>query len=152
MAEFSGNYTHTIDPKGRVTVPAAYREQLGSGFTVGMNSEFTAIALYPREKWEQMGEELNRIPESDRRGMAYVRLIKAYSFTDQQLDGQGRLLLPQTLRKKTGAEKDIRLVGVGQYLEVWDEAKFVETCEKSELELEELMAYVNDRYYRASGL
>jgi len=146
-AEFSGNYTHNIDPKGRVTIPAAYREALGYGFTIGLNNEFNAIALYPIEKWQDMSARLDRIPDSDVRGMAYVRLIKAYSFTDQQLDGQGRLLLPQTLRKKTGAEKDIRLVGVGQYLEVWDEAKFVETCEKSELELEELMAYVNDRYF-----
>ena len=55
-AEFSGNYTHNIDPKGRVTIPAAYREALGDGFTIGLNNQFNAIALYPVEKWQQMSD------------------------------------------------------------------------------------------------
>ena len=145
--EFSGNYTHNIDPKGRVTIPAAYREALGERFTIGLNNDFSAIALYPVEKWQDMSERLNRIPDSDARGMAYVRLIKSNSFTDQTLDGQGRVLLPAGLRKKTGMEKAIRFVGVGRYLEIWDEDRFVETCEQSEVNFEELLSYVNDRYY-----
>ncbi len=145
--EFSGNYTHNIDPKGRVTIPAAYREALGKRFTIGLNNDFSAIALYPVEKWQDMSERLNRIPDSDVRGMAYVRLIKAFSFTEQQLDGQGRVLLPAALRKKAGMEKAIRFVGVGRYLEIWDEDRFAATCEQNELNFEELLSYVNDRYY-----
>lgn len=145
--EFSGNYTHNIDPKGRVTIPAAYREALGERFTIGLNNDFSAIALYPVEKWQDMSERLDRIPDSDVRGMAYVRLIKAFSFTEQQLDGQGRVLLPQALRKKAGMEKAIRFVGVGRYLEIWDEDRFAATCEQNEFNFEELLSYVNDRYY-----
>ena len=145
--EFSGNYTHNIDPKGRVTIPAAYREALGECFTIGLNNDFSAIALYPVEKWQDMSERLDRIPDSDVRGMAYVRLIKAFSFTEQQLDGQGRVLLPQALRKKAGMEKAIRFVGVGRYLEIWDEDRFAATCEQNEFNFEELLSYVNDRYY-----
>ena len=89
-AEFSGNYSHNIDPKGRATIPAAYREALSEGFTIGLNNDFNAIALYPAEKWAEIGRRLDRIPDSDARGMAYVRLIKAFSFTDQALDGQGK--------------------------------------------------------------
>ena len=48
-AEFSGNYSHNIDPKGRATIPAAYREALSEGFTIGLNNDFNAIALYPAE-------------------------------------------------------------------------------------------------------
>ena len=146
-AEFSGNYAHNIDPKGRVTIPAAYREALGERFTIGLNNDFSAIALYPVEKWQDMSERLDRIPDSDVRGMAYVRLIKAFSFTEQQLDGQGRVLLPQALRKKAGMEKAIRFVGVGRYLEIWDEDRFAATCEQNEFNFEELLSYVNDRYY-----
>lgn len=146
-AEFSGNYTHNIDPKGRVTIPAAYREALGESFTIGLNNDFSAIALYPVEKWQDMSERLDRIPDSDVRGMAYVRLIKAFSFTQQQLDGQGRVLLPAALRKKAGMDKAIRFVGVGRYLEIWDEDRFAATCEQNEMNFEDLLSYVNDRYY-----
>lgn len=146
-AEFSGNYTHTIDPKGRVTIPSAYREALGEGFAIGLNNEFCAIALYPVDKWEEIGERLSRIPDSDARGMAYVRLIKAFSFPGQRLDAQGRVLLPQILRQKAGMDKAIRFVGVGRYLEIWDEAKFAAACQTAENDIESLLAYVNDRYY-----
>ena len=146
-SEFSGNYTHNIDPKGRVTIPAAHREALGDGFTIGLNNEFNAIALYPVEKWQDIGARLDRIPDSDVRGMAYVRLIKAFSFTDQKLDGQGRVLLPVALRQKAGMDKAIRFVGVGRYLEIWDEDRFAATCAQSEMDIDALLNYVNDRYY-----
>ncbi len=147
LAEFSGNYTHTIDPKGRVTIPSAYRPALADGFTIGLNNEFNAIALYPAEKWEEIGERLDRIPDSDARGMAYVRLIKAFSFTGQKLDAQGRVLLPPALRKKADMDKAIRFVGIGRYLEIWDEDKFAASCELAENDIETLLGYVNDRYY-----
>ena len=146
-AEFSGNYTHNIDPKGRVTIPAAYREALGYGFTIGLNNAFNAIALYPIDKWQDMSERLDRIPDSDARGMAYVRLIKAFSFTNQSLDSQGRVLLPAVLRQKAGMDKAIRFAGMGRWLEIWDEDRFAETCEKAELDTGALLDYVNDRCY-----
>ena len=146
-AEFSGNYTHNIDPKGRVTIPAAYREALGYGFTIGLNNEFNAIALYPIDKWQDMSQRLDRIPDSDARGMVYVRLIKAFSFTNQSLDGQGRVLLPAVLRQKAGMDKAIRFAGMGRWLEIWDEERFAATCEKAETDIAALLDYVNDRYY-----
>ena len=146
-AEFSGNYTHNIDPKGRATIPAAYREALGQGFTVGLNNEFNAIALYPVEKWQDMSQRLACIPDSDARGMAYVRLIKAFSFTNQTLDGQGRVLLPAVLRQKVGMDKAIRFAGMGRWLEIWDEGRFAATCAESETDIGALLEYVNDRYY-----
>ena len=146
-AEFSGNYTHNIDPKGRVTIPAAYREALGDGFTIGLNNEFNAIALYPIEKWQDIGAKLDRIPDSDVRGMAYVRLIKAFSFTNQSLDSQGRVLIPAVLRQKAGMDKAIRFAGVGRYLEIWDEDRFVAANAATEMDVGALLSYVNDRYY-----
>ena len=145
--EFSGNYTHNIDPKGRVTIPAAYREALGSNFTVGLNNEFSAIALYPAAKWQDMSEKLDRIPDSDARGMAYVRLIKAFSFTNQSLDNQGRVLLPAVLRQKAGMDKAIRFAGLGRYLEIWDEERFITANAATEQDIGALLDYVNDRYY-----
>lgn len=145
-AEFSGNYSHSIDPKGRVTIPTAYRQALGENFTIGLNNEFNAIALYPQEKWQSISEDLDRIPDSDRKGMRYVRLVKAYSFPGGELDGQGRVLLPQALRQKLNIGKNIRFIGMGRYLEIWDEEVCRQQMAAAEDEFDDLMDYVNDRY------
>jgi len=146
-AEFSGNYTHNIDPKGRVTIPAAYREALGDNFTIGLNNDFSAIALYPEEKWRDMSAKLDRIPDADARGRAYVRLIQAFSFTNQSLDGQGRVLLPAVLRQKAGMDKAIRFSGMGRYLEIWDEDRFMATIGAAETDISALLDYIDDRYF-----
>ena len=145
-AEFSGNYSHSIDPKGRVTIPTAYRQALGENFTIGLNNEFNAIALYPQEKWQSISDDLDRIPDSDRKGMRYVRLVKAYSFQGGELDGQGRVLLPQALRQKLNIGKNIRFIGMGRYLEIWDEEVCRQQMAAAEDEFDDLMDYVNDRY------
>lgn len=144
--EFSGNYTHNIDPKGRVTIPSAYREALGDDFTIGMNNEFKAIALYPADKWRDMSEKLDAIPESDARGTAYVRLIRAYSFTHQSLDGHGRALLPSVLRERAGMDKAIRFVGMGRYMEIWDEDRFAAANAAAALDIEATLRYIDSRY------
>ena len=145
---FSGNFAHTIDPKGRVTIPVAYREALGDRFTIGLNNQMNALALYPRERWEKIEEDLNRIPPTDVNGMRYVRLINGNSFPDSQLDGQGRVLLPAMLRQWTGMEKNIRFVGMGQCLEIWDEERYVAEFTKSSESIAELLDYVNSQYYQ----
>ena len=137
-AEFSGTYSHNIDPKGRVTIPSAYREALGERFTLGVNNDFTALALYPESEWKLISDRLKQIPISDARGMKYFRLINAFSYTNQETDGQGSLLLPQLMRKKAGMDR---------YLEIWDERRFMETTAKDEEGFEALMDYVNDRYF-----
>ena len=145
-AEFSGNYSHSIDPKGRVTIPTAFRQLLGESFTIGLNNEFNAIALYPQDKWQDISDKLDMIPDSDRKGMRYVRLIKMNSFPGGELDGQGRVLLPQALRQKLGIGKNIRFVGMGRYLEIWDEDTWQVQMAEAEDEFDDLMDYVNDRY------
>lgn len=147
LIELSGNYSHNIDPKGRATIPSAYREAFAESFTIGLNNDFKAIALYPAEKWAEMCERLNRIPDSDADGMAYVRFIKSFSFTGQQLDAQGRVLLPQGLRQMVGMEKAIRFVGLGKYIELWDENRFMAQYLEARDKVQELMAYVNERYF-----
>ena len=147
IAEFSGNYTHNIDPKGRVTIPVAFRDMLGDGFTIGLNNEFNAVALYPEAKWRDMSARLDRIPDSDVQGMAYVRFIKAFSFTNQSLDSQGRVLLPSALRQKAGMDKAIRFSGMGRWLEIWDEDRFVANCQRTEMDISAILKYVNDRYF-----
>ena len=147
MAAFFGNASHTLDPKGRATIPAAYREALGSSFTIGLNSNFTAMALYPKEEWDKLSHMLERIPYSDTKAMKYKRLINSNSFVGFELDGQGRVLLPAPLRDRVGITKNICFVGVGEFLEIWDEARYRSEMDVSEEVNDELLEYVNDRYF-----
>lgn len=146
-AEFSGTYAHNIDPKGRATIPSAYREALGEKFTLGVNNDFSALALYPEAVWNQISDRLNRIPITDSRGMQYVRMIKAFSYPNQETDAQGRVLLPQIMRQKAGMDRSICFVGVGRYLEIWDERRFTDAINRSVCEFNAVLDYVNDRYF-----
>jgi len=145
---FAGNVSHTIDPKGRVTIPAAYREALGDGFTIGLNNQLSAVALYPAWRWREIEQDLSRIPPTDATAMRYVRLINGNSFPGCELDGQGRVLLPTMLRQKTGMDKQIRFVGIGSCLEVWDEDRYLAETMSAEAESEKLLEYVNLQYYQ----
>ena len=148
QSEFLGNMAHTMDQKGRVTIPAVYREALGTSFYIGMNTAFSAIALYTREKWESMRAWLDAFPASDARATNYARLIKANIFSGET-DSQGRVLLPTTLRTLAGINKAIRFVGMGQYLEVWDEERYASEQEKALSSIADLLSYVNDKYSQA---
>ncbi len=145
---FAGNVSHTIDPKGRVTIPASYREALGEGFTIGLNNQLSAIALYPAWRWQEIERDLSRIPPTDVTAMRYVRLINGNSFPGCDLDNQGRALLPAMLRAKTGMDKQIRFVGIGSCLEVWDEDKYLAETMSAEADSEKLLEYVNLQYYQ----
>lgn len=145
---FAGNVSHTIDPKGRVTIPSAYREALGESFTIGLNNQLSAVALYPAWRWQEIEKDLSRIPQTDATAMRYVRLISGNSFPLCELDGQGRVLLPAMLRVKTGMDKQIRFVGMGTCLEIWDEDKYLAETASAEADSEKLLEYVNHQYYQ----
>ena len=79
-----------------------------------------------------------------------MQWFNSMSYSDQECDAQGRVLLPALLRQKVGMERAICFVGIGRYLEIWDEARFAKVCAQSEENIEDLMSYVNDRYYSPS--
>lgn len=117
---FYGTYPQSIDAKGRVIVPAAFRESLGQDFMIGLNSTTNAIAFYPREKWEHILEDLRQLPSTDEYAMDYVRFIAGNSFAGYELDAQGRTMLPAALRQLLQLNKNISFVGMIDYFEVWD--------------------------------
>ena len=147
MYDFSGNYQHTLDAKGRISVPAAYKEALSGEFVVALNNEFNAIAIYTVESWEEISRVIDAIPYSDARAMSYVRLMKANSFPGQRLDAQGRLSIPSALRQKAGLNRNARFVGVGKYIEIWDEERFAATFATYENQIVNTLTYVNDKYF-----
>lgn len=121
---FTGSYEHSLDGKGRVIVPAPLREALGENFTIGLNPDVRALALYPQAEWEAVTQKLEHVDLFNRRANQCKRQILGNAFTDCNMDGQGRVLLPPPLRQLGQLTRDIVFVGMDKYVEVWDTARY----------------------------
>jgi MraZ protein len=124
---FRGRYQHTIDPKGRLSVPAKFRDamaQYGEALVVVPNEH--TLEVHPLEEWQRMEEKLNAQSAFAREVRELSRLYISRA-KDVVLDGAGRILLPPDTRKQAGLEKDVTLVGGGRRMfEVWDRQRFEE--------------------------
>lgn len=115
----TGEYTHTIDAKGRLFIPAKLREELGNVFyvTIGIDE---CLTIYSLESWDGFTEKFNALPFSKTRKMRTVFANAAKC----ELDGQGRILLPQKLRDYAGLDKDVTVIGVSNHAEIWNSDKY----------------------------
>lgn len=146
MADFAGSFEHSLDSKGRVIIPVSFREQLGENFTIALNSENTALALYPQEKWEQIKARLSQVRSTDVKGMMYVRYIMGNAFTGNVMDAQGRILLPQKLRAKVGLSRELVFVGMNEHVEIWDAARYQTQEQEAEMDFADLLSHMEERY------
>lgn len=124
---FRGRYQHTIDPKGRLSVPAKFRDVLAQydGHLVVVPNDH-CLEVHPLEEWQRIETKLREQsmfnPRVREIGRLYISRAK-----DVTLDGAGRVLLPPDSRQQAGLEKDVTLVGLGlAHFEVWDRARFEE--------------------------
>ena len=143
---FSGSFDHSLDGKGRVIIPASFREALGENFTITINPNKTAVAIYPKEMWDQQLERLSQINPMDRVGMQYGRYVMSVSFSGNSMDAQGRVLIPAKLRAKIGLARDIVFVGLNRYIEIWDAEVYQKMEEQTEEDFENLSDYVYQKY------
>jgi len=133
MAVFRGVNTINLDAKGRMAMPARYREQLISQCaghlvaTIDTNSR--CLLLYPIHAWEEIQRKIEALPSFNPSSRRVQRLLIGHA-TDLELDNSGRVLLPQTLRDYAGLQKHVALVGQGKKLEIWDQAVWAEQREE----------------------
>ena len=106
---FMGEYSHTIDAKGRLIIPSKFREQLGEEFvlTKGLDG---CLSIYPNDEWAAFEEKLRALPLTNKNARTFSRFFVAGA-TSCELDKQGRILVPATLREFAGLEKDVVLTG-----------------------------------------
>ncbi len=135
---FLGEYQHSVDSKGRLVLPSKFRDRLERGLVVTKGQE-RCLYVFPIDKWEEEVEQVNRLPRTDRRSRNYARSFFG-SATDQQLDGQGRIQIPQSLREYGGISKDVVVVGVADRVEIWE----VESWEALSGEADELFAGIEE--------
>lgn len=117
-AVFMGEYEHSIDEKGRLIVPAKFREDLGLRFVVTRGLD-RCLFVYPSAEWERLVEEkLQALPLGKTEARAFVRTFMSGA-TECELDKQGRIMLPANLRTYAGLEKDVVVIGVSARVEIW---------------------------------
>lgn len=114
---FIGEYQHTMDPKGRLIVPAKFREGLGESFVVtkGLDS---CLFVYPIEEWQQFEAKLKTLPMTNKDARKFVRFFLAGA-RECEIDKQGRVLIASNLREHALIEKDVVLIGVSNRVEIW---------------------------------
>ena len=128
---FMGEYNHTIDAKGRLIVPAKFREQLGEAFVI-TNGNDGCLNIYTREDWETFLEKLQFLPNNgDSRKLKRKLVAQA---NDVELDKQGRILVPPALREHAGLSKDVVLAGVIDKIEIWDKDRWEEQADVSDID------------------
>lgn len=118
---FMGEYNHTIDAKGRVIVPAKFRETLGEEFVVTLGLD-GCLFLYPNEEWHNFVSGLKNLP-----GSKEARQLQRYFMAGAascEVDKQGRILIPIKLREQAGLEKEVVFVGVLSKIEIWSKERW----------------------------
>ena len=118
LPRFTGSVEHALDDKGRLIVPARFRERLGAGFVITIAQPDPCLALYPSVTWAELCARLEAAPRKDDRFRRLVRHLFANT-EEVACDGQGRLLIPAGLRAYAGIDKDVVSIGSLTRVEVW---------------------------------
>lgn len=122
---FLGEYTHNLDDKGRLTVPAKFREQLAAGLIVTRNPADRCLLVMPKAEWEIVAAKISALPLTDSKSALLRRAI--FSAAEDLLpDKQGRILISQRLREYAQIEADIVIAGVDKFIELWKPANWQE--------------------------
>lgn len=115
---FMGEYSHTIDSKGRLIIPSKLREELGENFVVTKGLD-GCLFVYDSQEWKLLHDRLKSLPLTNPKTRRLNRFFLA-SASAGETDKQGRVLIPAVLREYAGIEKDVVLLGVGNRIEIWD--------------------------------
>lgn len=117
---FIGEYSLSVDNKGRINVPVKFRQSLGAGGAVLTRGLDKSLFLYPFEQWESIAAKLAALPISQANSRAFARLMLAGAW-DVEIDKQGRMVIPEYLRKFANINKRVVVAGLYDRLEIWDE-------------------------------
>ena len=137
---FLGEYSHTLDAKGRLTIPARFREELETGLVVTRGPE-PCLAVYPLEEWSALARKIGQMPLASRTARSYSRLVFAGAF-EAIPDKMGRILIPAFLREYAGISEEAIVVGVNSYVEIWSPTKWQETLTRDTQNLDIILAEV----------
>ena len=137
-----GQYTHELDPKKRLTLPAKWRASLGKKVVV-TNGLDGSLFIFAEKQWKDIAERLasNGFGNADSR--SFNRVMLAHAF-ETDVDAQGRILIPDPLKESAGLSSKVVLAGMYSRIEMWDEAKWKEYSKKALGEADALAGKLSD--------
>ena len=133
---FFGNYSHSLDEKGRLVIPRKMREVLGLKIFI-MKGFDGALAIYKEEAFSALVEELKKYSFNKKENRDYLR-IKLASIVELEVDKLGRVQIPQAILTKYHISKDVVVLGAGDHIEVWDNKSFDEYYNSVEEDYEDI--------------
>lgn len=138
---FIGEYTHALDNKNRIIIPAKFREGLGEKFvlTKGLDG---CLYAYPMTEWMILEEKLKKLPLTSKDARAFVRFFFSGA-NEIEVDKQGRGLIPQNLLEYANLEKEIVSIGVSTRIEIWGKEKW-EAYNDSNIDFNEIAEKMNE--------
>lgn len=128
MTSFHGKYYYTLDPKGRIIIPAPLREIITKKYNNSKlyitNAAFDkCLHLYPLEEWNRLEEKIRSMPKMDTAVQYYLRRVVA-SAMEGEIDKQGRILIPYEHRQDAGIGSDVVIVGQLEKIEIWNRSEW----------------------------
>lgn len=117
---FVGEYSHTIDEKGRLAIPRKMRHELAAGAVVTRGVD-RCLFVYAKEEWMKLAEKISNLPLANPKARSFARQMLAGAM-EVETDGQGRVLVPGYLRTYASLKADVVVAGVYNRIELWDEA------------------------------
>ncbi len=127
---FLGTHTPRLDDKGRLILPAKYREQLEEGVIVTRGQE-RCLYVFPVEEFSRISEQLRQAPVTSKQARDYLRVFLSGA-SDEAVDKQGRVTIPAMLRGYAGLDRDCAVIGAGQRIEIWDLAAWESYLQEQE--------------------
>lgn len=137
---FLGEYSHALDAKGRVTIPARFRDELDSGLVITRGYE-PCLLVYALTEWTALANRAAGMPQASRAARSYSRLVFGGAF-EAELDKMGRVLIPAFLREYAAIEEEAVIVGVNNFIEIWNPGRWRQTLERDIQNLDVILSDV----------
>lgn len=119
---FLGRFSHNLDAKGRLAIPAKFRGALADGLVITRGID-RCLTVYPMAAWQALAAKIDALSAADADARQFKRIVFAEAM-DEVLDSQGRIVVPPELRRYAGIEREAIVVGVNTSLEIWDASRW----------------------------
>lgn len=139
---FMGEFQHSLDDKGRLIIPAKFREDLGDKFIVTRGLD-NCLFVYPMSQWKVLEENIKKLPTSHADTRAFVRMFFSGA-VEAELDKQGRIVIPQHLRDHARIEKDAYVIGVSTKVEIWAKSAWEQYSSQAQQSYENIAETIMD--------